>query len=87
MMVTRMLLFLAATLNIGLVLAAPAPTPTPLSDIDSGKVLAALGKTAYDNALSRIASGKSNCTSKNVQVRKEWYVGHVPVPLGCRTPY
>lgn len=43
-------------------------------DIDSGKVLAELSKTAYDNAMARLSAetSTSGCTKDNVHVRKEW---------------
>lgn len=46
------------------------------ADIDSGQALSDMSKTAYDNAMGRVASGESGdgCTPDNVRVRKEWYV-------------
>jgi hypothetical protein len=43
------------------------------SDIDSGKALQQMGKSAYDIALKRLeASPSANCTKDTVHVRKEW---------------
>ncbi|KAI1375351.1 Di-copper centre-containing protein [Hypoxylon crocopeplum] len=45
----------------------------PPEDIESGKALQQLSKTAYDNAIARLeASPSSTCTKENVRVRKEW---------------
>ncbi|KAI0601422.1 hypothetical protein F4775DRAFT_606532 [Biscogniauxia sp. FL1348] len=41
-------------------------------DIQSGKALQQIGKTAYDNALGRIETSNSTCTQDNVRIRKEW---------------
>ncbi|KAL0935952.1 tyrosinase central domain-containing protein [Colletotrichum truncatum] len=41
-------------------------------DIDSGKVLQALSKNAYDNAMARLEKSRVGCTIQNVRVRKEW---------------
>ncbi|KAL0930469.1 tyrosinase central domain-containing protein [Colletotrichum truncatum] len=43
-------------------------------DIDSGKVLAELSKTAYANAMARLSAetSTSGCTKDNVHVRREW---------------
>ncbi|KAI1842959.1 hypothetical protein JX266_010812 [Neoarthrinium moseri] len=49
-----------------------AGAPYPQSDIDSGKVLANLSQTAYNNAMSRLAISTGTCTKENVKVRKEW---------------
>lgn len=44
----------------------------PQADIDSGKVLQELSKTARENALARLGKSSSTCTKENVRVRKEW---------------
>ncbi|KAI8624806.1 hypothetical protein F5Y19DRAFT_467558 [Xylariaceae sp. FL1651] len=41
-------------------------------DINSGKALQQMGKTAYDTALKRIENSTSVCTKDTVHVRKEW---------------
>lgn len=48
-------------------------------DIDSGKVLTELSKTAYDNAMARLSAetSTSGCNKDNVHVRKEWYFSRV----------
>ncbi|KAI0839162.1 Di-copper centre-containing protein [Hypoxylon sp. FL0890] len=56
----------------------------PQADIDSGKVLQELGKTAKETALARLESStNSKCTKENVRVRKEWR--NIPGPE--RTAY
>ncbi|KAI1342730.1 hypothetical protein F5Y15DRAFT_428693 [Xylariaceae sp. FL0016] len=41
-------------------------------DIDSGKAIQQLGKTAYDNAVKRLEGSTGSCTKDSVHVRKEW---------------
>ncbi|KAI0096307.1 Di-copper centre-containing protein [Hypoxylon sp. NC0597] len=55
----------------------------PQADIDSGKVLQELSKTAKENALTRLEKSSSTCTKENVRVRKEWR--NIPGPE--RTAY
>ncbi|KAI1384092.1 Di-copper centre-containing protein [Hypoxylon trugodes] len=55
----------------------------PQEDVDSGKVLQQLGKTALDTALARLEGSTSGCTKENVRVRKEWR--NIPGPE--RTAY
>lgn len=43
-------------------------------DIDSGKVLKELSKTAFSNAMKRLEhSGSKACNQRNVKVFREWY--------------
>ncbi|KAI0023881.1 hypothetical protein F4780DRAFT_769121 [Xylariomycetidae sp. FL0641] len=42
------------------------------ADIESGKALEQLSKTAYENALKRTESPDSKCSKDKVHVRKEW---------------
>jgi hypothetical protein len=43
-------------------------------DIDSGKVLKELSKTAFNNAMKRLEhSGSKACNKRNVKVFREWY--------------
>ncbi|KAK3935751.1 hypothetical protein QBC46DRAFT_421335 [Diplogelasinospora grovesii] len=68
-MLKKLLLILAAAVSAqGFVLGAEYTQ----ADIDSGKVLANLSKTAYENAMSRLGSSTSGCNKANVKVRKEW---------------
>ncbi len=46
-------------------------------DIDSGKALQDMSKTAYDTALKRLEGTQSSCTKETVHVRKEWCVSYV----------
>ncbi|KAL7620655.1 hypothetical protein AAE478_009650 [Parahypoxylon ruwenzoriense] len=56
----------------------------PQEDINSGKALQQISKTAYDAALARLeASPSSTCTKENVRVRKEWR----KIPEGERASY
>lgn len=48
----------------------------PQEDINSGKALQQMSKTAYDTALARL-DGSGKCTKENVRVRKEWYVVNI----------
>jgi hypothetical protein len=64
-------IFWVLFLGLGFALGA---VPYPQKDIDSGKVLAALSKKAFDNAMNRLEhSGTNTCNKKNVRVFKEWY--------------
>jgi tyrosinase len=42
------------------------------ADIDSGKVLAELSKTAFDNAMKRLDPGTPECNKDNVKIFREW---------------
>ena len=67
-------------MRFGLVLFAAAASAARAyytqAAIDSGEALSDMSKTAYANAMGRVARGESGagCTPENVRVRKEWYV-------------
>ena len=70
----QLLGLLAATALPGLAAAATTPPTYAQADIDSGKVLQQLSKTAYDAAWGRLPASGAGCTKANVKVRVEWYV-------------
>ncbi|KAI2604552.1 Di-copper centre-containing protein [Hypoxylon fragiforme] len=58
---------------LGALATALAPLDFPQEDIDSGKALQEIGRTAYDTAIARLeAHPTAKCTKDNVRVRKEW---------------
>ncbi len=79
---TKVVMTAVAALLAGLTLGAPATTATAaarpalpsfsMSEIDSGKATRQLSKTAYDNAMARVAKAKTGCTKDKVKIRKEW---------------
>lgn len=65
---------LAASASLQGLALGQTTTKYSQADIDSGKAIQQMSKTAFDNAMKRLPASGPGCTKENVRIRKEWYV-------------